>query len=60
VHIYYKDFLSPNQTNTYFTDMQMYSGCRSLYSDINIKQAGGGTNNGWPTFHEPVIISGNG
>ena len=59
VHLYFKDSLSPNQTNTYFFGYEDVQGVVRCNSDINIKQVGGGTNNSWPTFHEPVIISGN-
>lgn len=58
VHLYFKNTLSPNQTDTYFYGYEDITGVVRSNSDIKIKQLGGGQNNGWPTFHEPVIISG--
>ncbi len=49
---------SPNETPVYFWGPDVIGGIVRSNSDIWIKQAGGGTNNGWPTFQAPVITSG--
>ena len=58
VHKYFKESVSPNQTNLYYYGLDDVQGVVRCNDDLFIKQVGGGTNNGWPTFHEPVIISG--
>lgn len=50
---------SMNDTNVYFSGKDVISGPVMVNSDLRIKQAGGGYNNGWPTFHEPVTLAGN-
>ena len=49
---------SPNSTNVYYYGLDNIDGIVRVNSDLWIKQAGGGDNNGWPTFHAPVIIGG--
>ena len=49
---------SMNETPVYFWGPDVVQGMVRSNSDIRIRQAGGGTNNGWPTFHGPVITSG--
>lgn len=43
----------------YFWGQDIVYGAIKTAGDIYLRQAGGGTNSGWPTFLEPVIISGN-
>lgn len=50
--------ISINDTHLYFQGTDEINGVVRVNSDIWIRQAGGGINNGWPTFHAPVIISG--
>lgn len=45
--------------NAYFWGQDIVYGAVKTAGNIYIRQAGGGTNNGWPTFLGPVIISGN-
>ncbi|MBW6514093.1 MAG: T9SS type A sorting domain-containing protein [Candidatus Syntrophosphaera sp.] len=49
---------SVNDTQLYYQGTDEISGVVRANSDIWIRQAGGGINNGWPTFHAPVIIFG--
>lgn len=49
---------SPNNTNVYFYGYDVVTGKVHSNSDIRIKQAGGGNNNGWPTFLNLVTTSG--
>jgi hypothetical protein len=43
----------------YFWGQDIVYGAIKTAGDIYLRQVGGGTNNGWPTFLGPVIISGN-
>ncbi|MFO7660785.1 MAG: hypothetical protein R6V77_07725 [Candidatus Cloacimonadaceae bacterium] len=47
-----------NDTNNYFWGPDVLYGRVHSNSDIFIKQGGGGSNNGWPTFHGPVFTAG--
>lgn len=47
-----------NGGNSYFRGTDEIQGPVWLNSNLLIKQVGGGTNNGWPLFHGPVVISG--
>lgn len=49
---------SPNSTNVYFYGYDVVTGKVHSNSDIRIKQAGGGNNNGWPTFLNLVTTAG--
>jgi hypothetical protein len=49
---------STNGTNVYFYGPDIIHGRVHSNTDIWIKQAGGGTNQGWPTFHDLVTTSG--
>lgn len=49
---------SPNNTNVYFWGPDVVYGRVHSNTDIWIKQMGGGTNNGWPTFLGPVYTGG--
>lgn len=49
---------SMNATNVYFWGPDVIYGKVHSNSDIWLKQLGGGTNNGWPTFHGPVYTAG--
>jgi hypothetical protein len=49
---------SVNGTQTYLYGTDTFDGVVRTNSDIYIKQAGGGDNNGWPTFNAPVITGG--
>ncbi len=49
---------STNQTPVYFWGPDVIKGRLHSNTDIWIKQAGGGTNNGWPTFWELVTTAG--
>lgn len=53
------DYRSMNNTNTYFPGYDVIEGPVLVNSDLRIKQAGGGNNNGWPTFLGLVTIAGN-
>jgi hypothetical protein len=48
---------STNGTNVYFWGPDVIYGKVHSNSDIWLKQLGGGTNNGWPTFHGPVYTA---
>nr|MDK2850424.1 hypothetical protein [Candidatus Cloacimonadota bacterium] len=50
--------MSPNNTNVYFYGYDVVTGKVHSNSDIKIKQAGGGSNNGWPTFLNLVTTAG--
>ncbi|MEF3695064.1 MAG: T9SS type A sorting domain-containing protein [Candidatus Cloacimonadota bacterium] len=50
--------LSQNGTPVYYSGQDVITGGLRSNSDIWIKQSGGGTNGGWPTFLGQVIISG--
>lgn len=50
--------MSTNDTNVYYYGLDRIYGCVRVNSDLWIRRAGGGTNNGWPTFYGPVIVSG--
>lgn len=50
--------MSPNNTNVYFYGYDVVTGKVHSNSDIKIKQAGGGNNNGWPTFLNLVTTAG--
>jgi len=50
--------MSPNNTNVYFYGYDVITGKVHSNSDIKIKQAGGGNNNGWPTFLNLVTTAG--
>jgi hypothetical protein len=56
--IFTNNDMSVNDTHLYYQGSDEINGVVRVNSDIWIKQAGGGSNNGWPTFHAPVIISG--
>lgn len=49
---------SQNNTNVYFWGPDVIHGKVHSNSDIWIKQLGGGSNNGWPTFYGPVYTAG--
>jgi hypothetical protein len=49
---------SSNGQNVYFYGQDVFYGPVHSNSDINIKQLGGGSNQGWPTFFGPVSTSG--
>jgi hypothetical protein len=49
---------STNATNVYFWGPDVIYGKVHSNTDIWLKQAGGGTNNGWPTFYGPVYTAG--
>lgn len=49
---------SMNDTPLYFMGMDVIYGPYRTNGDLYIKQAGGGTNNGWPTFTDLVICGG--
>ena len=49
---------STNNTNVYFWGPDVIYGKVHSNSDIWIKQLGGGTNGGWPTFFGPVYTAG--
>ncbi len=49
---------STNGTNVYFWGPDVIYGKVHSNTDIWLKQAGGGTNNGWPTFNGQVYTSG--
>lgn len=49
---------SPAGKNVYFYGKDVIEGKVHSNSDIRIKQAGGGSNNGWPTFLNLVTTSG--
>jgi hypothetical protein len=49
---------SQNGTPVYFWGPDVIYGKVHSNSDIWLKQAGGGNNNGWPTFHGPVYTAG--
>ncbi len=49
---------SMNATALYFYGYDVINGPVLMNSDLYIKQAGGGTNGGWPTFLGPVTITG--
>jgi hypothetical protein len=59
---FYSNFIqtasSSNDTPTYYWGPDVVYGKVRVNGDLWIKQAGGGTNNGWPTFYSPVIVSG--
>jgi len=50
--------LMPDGKRHYFWGPDVYYGRVHSNDDIWLKQAGGGNNNGWPTFHGPVSTSG--
>ncbi|MDD3536346.1 MAG: hypothetical protein PHC50_09415 [Candidatus Cloacimonetes bacterium] len=50
---------SIHDNNVYFYGQDFINGVVGSNSDIYLKQAGGGTNNGWPTFLRPVFTAGN-
>jgi len=50
--------MSPNNTNVYFYGYDVVTGKVHSNSDIQIKQAGGGNNSGWPTFLNLVTTAG--
>ncbi|MDZ4181419.1 MAG: T9SS type A sorting domain-containing protein, partial [Candidatus Cloacimonadaceae bacterium] len=50
--------ISTNDTPMPWFGIHVFDGIVRANSDIRIKQAGGGTNNGWPTFNAQVIIGG--
>ena len=52
------EFNSMNDTPVYYYGPDVIQGMVRSNSDILIKQAGGGTNGGWPAFYGPVITSG--
>ena len=49
---------SPNQTRVFFYGPDLIHGRVHSNTDIWIKQAGGGTNGGWPTFYGWVTTAG--
>jgi len=49
---------STNGTNISYVGMDVIYGAVRSNSDIWIRQSGGGSNNGWPTFYGPVYTSG--
>lgn len=49
---------SSNEQNVYFYGPDVINGPLHSNSDITIKQLGGGSNQGWPTFLAPVTTSG--
>ncbi|MDD4277586.1 MAG: T9SS type A sorting domain-containing protein [Candidatus Cloacimonetes bacterium] len=49
---------SMNETNVYYYGPDVVDGPVLINSDLYIKQAGGGSNGGWPTFLGPVTIAG--
>lgn len=49
---------STNNTNVYFWGPDVVYGKVHSNSDIWLKQGGGGSNNGWPTFYGPVYTAG--
>lgn len=50
--------VSPAGNNVYFYGYDVITGKVHSNSDIQIKQAGGGNNNGWPTFLNLVTTAG--
>jgi len=59
---FYGNFCDVNRTTNdtiikYWGPDVLYGPVRSN-SDIYIQQLGGGNNNGWPTFYDPVVTSG--
>ena len=49
---------SMNGTNLYYYGFDVVTGPVMINSDLHIKQAGGGSNGGWPTFLGLVTITG--
>ena len=49
---------SMNDTNVYYTGKDFVDGPVLINADLYIRQAGGGSNGGWPTFTELVTIAG--
>ncbi len=47
-----------NDTPAYYWGPDVIEGTVRVNGDLWIKQLGGGTNNGWPTFKGPVYVSG--
>lgn len=59
IFMYFSDIdQSTNGNNVYFYGLDVINGPLHSNSDITIKQAGGGSNNGWPTFLDQVTTSG--
>jgi hypothetical protein len=58
VMYYTQQSKSVHGNNVYYYGPDVIDGAIKVAGDIYIKQAGGGTNCGWPTFLDPVIISG--
>ncbi|MDZ4182925.1 MAG: hypothetical protein U1B83_08620, partial [Candidatus Cloacimonadaceae bacterium] len=56
--IYIENDISSTDTPMLWFGIHVFDGIVRANSDIRIKQAGGGDNNGWPTFNAPVIIGG--
>jgi hypothetical protein len=57
-HYFTDNEQSTNNTNVYFWGPDVIYGKVHSNTDIWLKQAGGGTNNGWPTFYGPVYTAG--
>ncbi len=55
---YTNTYQTQNQTYSYFVGADVVSGPVHFNSDIWVKQAGGGSNSGWPTFWGPVYTTG--
>ncbi|MCK9333803.1 MAG: hypothetical protein M0Q99_00620 [Candidatus Cloacimonetes bacterium] len=57
--MYFTDMdVSPAGKNVYFYGPDVVTGKVHSNTDINIKKAGGGSNNGWPTFLNLVTTAG--
>ena len=52
------DARSTNGTNVYFRAIDVVDGPLRTNTDLCIKQVQGGSNDGWPTFIEPVTLAG--
>lgn len=57
--LFVDEHVSMNDTNVYFYGPDVVDGQVWANSDLWIKQVGGGTNNGWPTFWNLVVVAGN-
>lgn len=49
---------SVNNTNLYWTGLDVVTEPVITNGDLRLKQTGGGENNGWPTFLAPVLVGG--
>lgn len=56
--VYIEDDVSMNQTTVYWQGTNDIEGVFRANSDIRIRQTGGGDNQGWPLFHDNVLLGG--